>query len=228
MKVAPEGYPFIVGSLLVAVVAFFFSVWLTGKHHGPLTTWAGLGVFGISCAVGIFMVFFFRDPERVSPVGEGLYVAPADGKVIRTRDVYEDEFLASEAREISIFMSPLDVHVNRSPCDGRVVAVRHRPGVFFAAYREDASERNENIVLVIEQAKGKVLVRQVAGFLARRAVCRVGEGDLLRRGQRYGMIKFGSRLDVLVPRSARVTVNVGDRTRAGETVIAVDDESGQR
>src|SRR4030042_915551 len=124
-----------------------------------------------------FMAFFFRDPDRIIPGGKGLLVSPADGKVIGIKDVADKMYLDAEVKEISIFMSPLDVHVNRSPCDGKVVAVRYSPGKFMAAYRDDASVKNENIVMVIDSGKGKVLVRQVAGFVARRAVCRAKEGD---------------------------------------------------
>jgi phosphatidylserine decarboxylase len=167
------------------------------------------------------MAFFFRDPDRVIPGGEGLLVSPADGKVIGIKDVPEKMYLNAEVKEISIFMSPLDVHVNRAPCDGKVVAVRYSPGKFMAAYKDDASVENENIVMVMDSGKGKVLVRQVAGFVARRAVCRAKEGDILERGERYGIIKFSSRLDVYLPKDAEIKVNLGDRVKAGETVIAV-------
>jgi phosphatidylserine decarboxylase len=167
------------------------------------------------------MAFFFRDPERNVPDGRGLFVAPADGKVILVKDIYEKDFLKSDAKEISIFMSPLDVHVNRSPCEGKVSAVKYSPGKFMAAYRDEASLKNEHIEMVVEGNQGRILVRQVAGFVARRAVCRARVGDMLRRGARYGIIKFSSRLDVYLPTSAEIKVKVGDRVKAGESVIAV-------
>jgi phosphatidylserine decarboxylase len=166
------------------------------------------------------MPYFFRDPERVTPLGEGLFVAPADGKVILIKDIYEQDYLRSEVKQISIFMSPLDVHVNRAPSEGKVVAVRHMPGKFMAAYKDDASLKNEHIDMVLETNCGKILVRQVAGFIARRAVCRVKAGDTLRRGERYGMIKFSSRLDVYLPKDVTIIVTPGDKVKAGETVIA--------
>jgi len=168
------------------------------------------------------MAFFFRDPDRIIPEGEGLIVSPADGKVIGIKDVAEKMYLDAEVKEISIFMSPLDVHVNRAPCDGKVVVVRYFPGKFMAAYKDDASLKNEHINMIIANEKEKVLVRQVAGFVARRAVCRAKEGDILKRGERYGIIKFSSRLDVYVPKDAEIKVRLGDKVKAGETVIAVD------
>jgi len=170
----------------------------------------------------LFMVFFFRDPERIIPQGEGIFVSPADGKVILIKDVFEEEFLKSDAKEISIFMSPLNVHVNRAPCDGKVRAVKYSPGQYMAAYRDDAPLKNENIVMVLDGDDGQILVRQVAGFVARRAVCRVKAGDILKRGERYGMIKFSSRLDVYLPKNARIKVKIGDRVKAGESVIAIN------
>jgi len=118
-------------------------------------------------------------------------------------------------------MSPLDVHVNRTPCDGNISVIKHSPGLFMAAYKDDASMKNENIVMVLDGKYGKVLVRQVAGFIARRAVCRASEGDFLKMGERYGMIKFGSRLDVYLPKDTTIKVNLGDKVKAGESVIGV-------
>ena len=116
-------------------------------------------------------------------------------------------------------MSPLNVHVNRAPCDGIVSVVKYSPGKFIAAYRDDASMKNENIVMVLDRHESKVLVRQVAGFVARRAVCKVKVGDTLKRGDRYGMIKFGSRLDVYMPKDTNIKVTLGEKVKAGETVI---------
>ena len=167
------------------------------------------------------MAFFFRDPERKIPEGEGLFVSPADGKVILIKDIYEKDYLKSDTKEISIFMSPLNVHVNRAPCDGNVSIIKYSPGRFKAAYKDEASIKNENIVMVLDGKEGRVLVRQVAGFLARRAVCKAKIGDVLRRGERYGIIKFGSRLDVYLPKDVKVAVNLGEKVKAGETVIAI-------
>jgi len=222
IRFAPEGYPFIFSSLLFSAIAAFVLLWILKNSTSSFIISLTLFVTGLSFVLTFFMAFFFRDPERIIPGGEGILVSPADGKVIGIKDVAEKTYLAAEAKEISIFMSPLDVHVNRAPCDGKVVTVRYSPGKYMAAYKDDASVKNENIVMILDRGEGKVLVRQVAGFVARRAVCRVKEGDMLKRGDRYGIIKFSSRLDVYLPRDAEIKVNLGDRVKAGETVIAVD------
>lgn len=167
----------------------------------------------------LFMVFFFRDPERRSPREKG-FLSPADGRIIAIKTLREEEHLRRNALMISIFMSPLSVHVNRSPCDGRVITVKHTPGRFRAAYRDDASLKNENTAVLFQCEEDTVLVRQVAGFLARRTVCRAGPGDYLARGERFGIIKFSSRLDVYLPEDVRVKVKLNEKVKAGETVIA--------
>jgi len=204
LKIAPEGYPFVIISA-VATVAIYL---VFGAVAGIVPL---IGTF--------FMFYFFRDPERTPDAGEG-YLSPADGRVIIVKETSEDTFLKGDALLISIFMSPLNVHVNRAPCEGEVVSVRHTPGGFSAAYKEDAFLRNENTAMLLKCGDESILVRQVAGFLARRTVCRVKEGDVLKRGERFGMIKFGSRLDVYLPAGTYAKVKVGDRVKAGETVIA--------
>lgn len=204
-KLAPEGYPFIVAFVLLAIAAFFL--------FGPL--------YAVVTAPGaLFMLWFFRDPERIIPQGKDLFVAPADGKIIVVREVREDRYLQADVLQVSIFMSPLNVHVNRVPCDGEVKTVRHNKGLFFAAYKDEASVRNENIEMVLGTAYGDVLLRQVAGFVARRAVCRVPEGAKLMRGERYGIIKFSSRVDIYLPKDAIIKVGLDQTVKAGETVIA--------
>ena len=202
-KLAPEGYPFIFGFLGITVLVAVFSPW------GAV----------IPFILTLFMACFFRDPERTVPEGENIFVAPADGKMTLIQNVYEEKFLKSEAVEVSIFMSPLNVHVNRAPSDGVVESVVHAPGKFLSAFKHEASLHNENIAMVLDTKHGRVLVRQVAGFLARRAVCRVKPGDSLRKGQRYGIIKFSSRLDIYLPKDTHIKVKLGDRVKAGETVI---------
>jgi phosphatidylserine decarboxylase len=223
IKFAPEGYPFIFGSLLLTAVASFLLIlgWKAGG--GKVVICSLLSVSSFFLIVTLFMAFFFRDPERSVPGGAGLFVSPADGKVMIIRDVLEKDHLKAETRQISIFMSPLNVHVNRAPCDGKVTVVKYSPGKYMAAYKEESSIKNENIVMVIEGEQGRVLVRQVAGFLARRAVCRAKVGDMLKRGERYGIIKFSSRLDVYLPKDAKIKVKLGDKVKAGETVLAALD-----
>jgi phosphatidylserine decarboxylase len=167
------------------------------------------------------MLYFFRDPERIAPEGDNIFVSPADGKVIFIKNVREDQHLKSDAIEVSIFMSPLNVHVNRAPCDGVVESVVHTSGKFLSAFKHEASLQNENIAMLLNTKHGKVLVRQVAGFVARRAVCRVKPGDALEKGQRYGIIKFSSRLDVYLPKDADIKVKLGDKVKAGETIIGI-------
>jgi phosphatidylserine decarboxylase len=203
MKLAPEGSPFISGFLgLTLLVALF-------------TPWGAL----LPLALALFMVYFFRDPERRIPEGKDVLVSPADGKVILIQKVREEKFLKGDAIEVSIFMSPLDVHVNRAPCEGTVEEVLHTPGRFLSAFKHEASLHNENIAMLLTTRYGKILVRQVAGFLARRAVCRVKRGESLQKGERYGIIKFSSRLDIYLPREVNLRVKLGDRVKAGETVI---------
>lgn len=205
MRVAPEGWPFIVGSAALTVIVLLLVRNAAAALPALLT---------------VFMLFFFRDPERLVPQGGDLFVAPADGKVIVVREVQEQEFIKGKAQQISIFMSPLDVHVNRSPADGRVTDVVHREGGFSAAFAEDASERNERTSLVLSTAHGTVVSRQVAGWLARRIVCRVRPGAELKRGERYGIIKFSSRVDLFLPAGAIIEVSLDQRVKAGETVVA--------
>jgi phosphatidylserine decarboxylase len=221
MKFAPEGYPFIISSLIFSSIAAVIFLWTLRNGNSHSATFLSVFLLGFSTILVFFMGFFFRDPERPIPGDEGVFVSPADGKVIKVKDAPGKQYTGDEAKEISIFMSPLDVHVNRAPCEGRVASVRYAPGQFMAAYKDEASLRNEHIEMVIDYGKGKVLVRQVAGFVARRAVCRVREGDYLKRGERFGIIKFSSRLDVYVPKDAEIRVKVGDRVKAGETVVAV-------
>ncbi len=166
------------------------------------------------------LVYFFRDPERISPVSDRLFLGPADGRVVAVESVHEPLFLEGQALRISIFMSLLDVHVNRAPIDGRVVFVRHVPGQFLQAFRPEASELNEHNLIGLDSGYGKVLVKQVAGIMARRVVCWVQPDQRLGMGERLGVIKFGSRVDLFLPPGAEPVVQVDDRIRAGVTVVA--------
>jgi len=202
--IAPEGWPFVVVFALLAIA--------TGVVLRP---WLSIFPVLLLC----FMLFFFRDPERMVPQDAGVFVSPADGEVVLVKEVYEDRYLKADTVMISVFMSPFNVHVNRAPMDGVVLDVVHVPGKFMAAFKEEASLANEHINMVMEGDLGRILVRQVAGFLARRAVCRVKPGDQLKRGERYGVIKFGSRLDIYLPKGTSISVAVNDRVTAGETIL---------
>jgi phosphatidylserine decarboxylase len=177
-------------------------------------------IFVLSVLLFAFTLHFFRDPDRTTPQGENLIVAPADGKIIAIKTVQESEFFKGEAKQICIFMSPLNVHVNRNPISGTVKHTRYVKGEYFAAFADKASERNEQMIVGIENEKGKVLFKQIAGFIARRIVCPLKEQENVIMGERFGMIKFGSRVDVFIPMSASVWVETGQTTRAGETVLA--------
>jgi phosphatidylserine decarboxylase len=205
LPIAAEGWGFILAPLALAALL----AW-TGWTKAAL-------LFGVIAA---FMTLFFRDPDRVAPATPGAILAPADGRVVDVRTAMDDPFVGA-AQAVSIFLSPLDVHVNRSPLAGLVVGVEYRPGAKLAAYRPEASEQNERTIIAIQGEAVRVVVRQIAGVLARRIVCRVRPGDKLAAGERFGLIKFGSRTDLIVPASVRLRVKAGDRVRGGETVMGV-------
>ncbi len=171
-------------------------------------------------AVLLFFVNFFRDPERRPPDDPKAIVSPADGKIVYAAEAIPNIAPEEFRYQISIFMSPLDVHVNRAPFDGVVRSVQHTPGGFSAAYLDEASLKNEQTSLYLDTPEGPILVRQIAGALARRIVCRAGQGARLQKGQRFGMIKLGSRVDVFLPRRVEIIVQTGQKVRAGESIIA--------
>ncbi len=215
LKIAPEGWPFVAVGTLSALALTAVS-----RYGGGMvgTAAALLALAGV--ALTLFVLYFFRDPERATPDRPDAFISPADGRIIVVQEVVESRYFNAPRLQISIFMSPANVHVNRAPCAGTVVSTRHNTGRHFAAYREGASLRNENSEMVLETDHGRILVRQVAGFIARRTVCRVGPGAVLRQGERFGIIKFSSRLDVYLPAGSTPQVAIGDRVRAGETILA--------
>jgi phosphatidylserine decarboxylase len=205
MRLDTAGLPFIGGALLV------------GLALGVTVSWLLAGPFLVLAA---FFTFFFRDPDRVSPADLDLVLSPADGRVL----------IVGEARrgapdgawqQISIFLSPMDVHVNRIPASGRVTRVCYTPGRFLPAYRDDAGTSNERSEIWIDHDGQSIVARQIVGMLARRVVCRVHEGADVRAGDRFGVMKFGSRMDIFLPPNASIRVRVGEMVRGGETVIAV-------
>jgi phosphatidylserine decarboxylase len=205
MRIAREGYPLILTAAGVTIVAFALT-----------PSWIGVLLAITTCAIAAF----FRDPERSIPTGEGLVVAPADGRVVSIAEMKGDANFADAATRVSIFLSPLDVHINRVPVTGKISEVRYRGGKFLAAYKEEASERNEQNALEVVDEQGKRLgVVQIAGVLARRIVCRVKRGDSLSRGERFGLIMFGSRTDTYLPRGCRIEVKEGQRVKGGETIL---------
>lgn len=167
----------------------------------------------------IFCINFFRDPERTTPIAEGIVVSPADGKIIIIKDIEDKKFINGAAKQVSIFMSPLNVHVNRIPIDGKVSYLKYHKGDYFMAFEDKASERNERAEFGIESKYGKVFFNQVAGFVARRIVYEINIGDTVSIGKRFGMIKFGSRVDVIVPNQWITKVSLNQNVRAGETIL---------
>ncbi len=201
--------------------------------------WAGMrvsqwfwGVAVVSLILWAFIVWFFRDPDRNIPQQDGIFISPADGRVADITQLGQDSRLGCDGVQIGIFMSVFDVHVNRAPCDGSVEAVEHHSGSFLDARVPDASERNESVAItMIHRRDGRdysVIVRQIAGLIARRIVTELAPRQQIRRGDRIGMIKFGSRLELLVPRQlvGEIRVRVGTRVRAGESILVTAKETG--
>ncbi len=206
MRLAPEGYRLIGAAAAVTVLSL-------------VAGWTILTLLALLMTA--FLVNFFRDPDRLTPPGDHVITSPADGKVVAVLEgVRAERFLPHECRRVSIFMSPLDVHVNRIPIDGTVVDVSQRSGQFHAAYLDKASEFNEQTAVILEDKRGeRIVFVQIAGQLARRIVCRLRPGDRVHRAERYGMITFGSRLDLYLPMAVAVSIRVGERVTAGTTVI---------
>ena len=205
MKIDRAGYPFIAAAAIPAAGL------VAARRYGLAASFALLGGF---------FAYFFRDPERSVPQAPGLIVAPADGRVIVAGPSDPATSPPGRWQQIAIFLSPLDVHINRSPAAGRVTRIEYKPGRFLPAYDRQAGENEANEVWL--DADGKpVVFRQVVGVLARRIVCRIEEGQELARGERVGLMKFGSRMDVFLPLDAELLVAVGQPVIAGETVLAV-------
>jgi phosphatidylserine decarboxylase len=209
VRIAREGWPVI--GIAAGVLGLVGTVGTLAGHPASLVP--------LVLAVG-FCLYFFRDPERSAPADERLVVSPADGRVVAVIREREERVLGAPTTRVSIFMSPLDVHVNRNPVSGAVALVRHTAGKFRAAFADKASLDNERNAVVLESGGRRYLVVQIAGALARRIVCRVRPGDRVQRGERFGMIMFGSRVDVFLPEGVEPVVRIGDRVCAGTSVIA--------
>lgn len=177
-------------------------------------------VIFLSCGLLAFTLYFFRDPERITPEDDKLIISPADGKIILIKDIYEDTYLKSECTQISIFMSPLNVHVNRYPVSGTIEYFEHIPGKYLVAFEDKASSVNERTLIGINYGKQKILFKQIAGFIARRIVTDLKLGMKAKKGERFGMIRFGSRVDVVIPKNSSVKVKMNEIVRAGETILA--------
>lgn len=202
-----ERLPFLIGvTLLTVAVAFLKIVWLTV----------------VVAAVAVQTFWFFRDPDRIIPAGEGLIVSPADGKIIELSEAKEERFLKDRAIKVGIFLNLFDVHVNRIPCSGRIRGIHYQPGTFLAANKDLASTENEQNALLLETPSGaKMVFVQVAGLVARRIICWVKEGDAVERGFRFGMIRFGSRTDLFLPLGTEIKVRLGQKVKGGSSIIGV-------
>ncbi len=203
--IAKEGYPFIA---LFAFITLVFA----------LLDWGFLTL--LLLALTLFTIYFFRNPERVIPEGDDLVVAPADGKVIFVGEIQEDRYFKERVTKVSIFMNVFNVHVNRVPCNGKVVDMYYQKGEFLNASLDKAANCNEQAGILLEADNGKqLLFVQIAGLVARRIVTYPLIGDLLKRGMRYGLIRFGSRVDIYFPKGSDVQVTLGEQTVAGETIL---------
>ena len=205
LPVAKAGYPFIIASVFATTLFALLG----------LTAFSLIGIL-----ISLFVILFFRDPDRVIPNSEGLIVSPADGRVIAARVVDQSPYYEGAALKISIFMSVFNVHINRMPCEGQITKINYHPGKFFAANLDKASSGNErNVVLLETPEQKKICVIQIAGLIARRIICYLKEGDSVARGQRFGLICFGSRVDVYLPPDATLIAAVGDGVKAGTSVL---------
>ena len=206
MRIDPAGWPFILGSVAVAVI-------------GAFAVHTALGVAFLVLAA--LFLFFFRDPERPITQADKGVISPADGRVMVSGAPIGQDFPAGDWQQISVFLSPMDVHVNRIPIGGRITKVRYHPGRFLPAFKPEAGDLNEYTEVWIDHGGQTIVVRQIVGILARRIVCRTQEGAEVKAGDRYGVMKFGSRMDVFIPTTASLRVKVNDRVVGGVTVMAV-------
>lgn len=204
-SIAKEGLTIITASLFIAAGLFFFNIYA-----------ASVVLF-----FALFSIYFFRNPKRVTPQDTNVLIAPADGKVIFVGEAEENHFLKKKMRRVTIFMSPFNVHVNRAPESGEVLGAVHHHGKFLAAFDEKASEQNERFAVHLKTTSGvEIVFVQIAGWFARRIICYAKQGDILQRGRIFGLIKFGSRMDVFFPESFSSALQLGDITKAGETILA--------
>lgn len=205
IPIAKEGYPFIGFSAFITLI-----IAILGYDLLALTT----------LALTTFVVYFFRDPERIGPISEDALISPADGKVILIEKIIDDQYLLGQVYKVSIFMNVFNVHVNRVPVSGTVEKIIYTPGKFYSADSDRGAMHNEHCATLLRSASGqRFAFVQVAGLIARRIVCWLEAGDQVRRGQRFGLIRFGSRVDLYIPSQTQLEIAVGQKVRAGETVI---------
>lgn len=205
--IAAEGVPFVIAAGGVSILAFLLG-WI-------------IPAFLLSF-ITLFIIWFFRNPERNIPAGKNLIISPADGKIIAIKEGEEDRILKKRVVKVSIFMNLFNVHVNRIPCGGKITDIIYNPGKFVSANLDKASLENEQNAIVLETEKGdRILFIQIAGLIARRIVCRLKKGQNVERGERFGLIRFGSRVDVFLPENADIKVSVGQKVKGGESILAI-------
>lgn len=205
MKIAKEGVPFIFLFLGLSILFFLVGQWL---------------LFAVFLIISFCFCFFFRDPKRKIPQNNNFLLSPADGKIVKIQKGETHLFFSSPVTIVSIFLSLFDVHITRAPFAGSVKDVVFKPGQFFSAYKDEASLRNESNSIYLNGDKANVLVKQIAGFAARRIKCFVKKNDVVKRGQKMGLIYFGSRVDIFLPREFELKIHLNQRVKAGETEIA--------
>jgi len=202
---AKEGLIFVLPSLLLSLLFLFFHLYILAL---------------IFIFLFLFFIYFFRNPKRIGQSGAAELIAPADGKVMGIEELSEEEFLKGRAQRVSTFMGLADVHVNRAPCDGVVSRISHRPGRYGLAFKKDVDRENERNYILLEKENEKLLVVQIAGFLARRICCWVHEKDTVRKGDPLGIIAFGSRVDIYIPPGYEIMVQLGQKVKSGLTLLA--------
>lgn len=204
MVIVKDGYPFIIAAVIITLIVFYF--------------------FGVSAAIipgvlAVFFIYFFRNPSRSMPYDPNILYSPADGTVMAVEDIFDDEYLNEPATKVTVFLSVFNVHVNRSPIDGEIKYQRYTCGQFVPAYKKSASFENERHAIGLDNGRMRILVTQVAGLLARRIVSWVTLGHQMKQGECYGMIKFGSSTELVVPKNVEITVKKGDTVVGGVTVM---------
>lgn len=211
MRIAPYGYRSVITTAIVCTALFAGGIALSSA--GGTALWAASAIYLL------FSLYFYRDPERRAPDENGIILAPADGKILLKQTI-DHPIVGPGSTLVSIFMSPFNVHVNRIPASGKIIHLQYHPGKFLMAFDHQSMHDNERMEIGIDCRWGTIWFSQVSGFLARRIVCSLGMGEAVTTGNRFGMIKFGSRVDIILPASAEVTVSPGMKTVAGETVLA--------
>ncbi len=209
--ITKDGYKIILYTGLLEIVLMAASYFASS-----LFLWIVTGIIGV---LFIFHFFFFRDPEREMPAGDALIISPADGMIIKIDEIDEPLYLKEKVQRVAIFMSVFNAHINRNPVDGTVEFLEHKNGQFLAAFADKALDVNERTEIGVNTKFGKMFFVQIAGLIARRIVCRLQPGENIKKGERFGMIKYSSRVDVFLPLSAKINVSLKDKVKAGETII---------